>query len=319
MLQGTVQPWLALGQVLVCCGGRGGAGVHARPLGLGAGGEGGAWHRPAGIFPGVLVRGGGGAAPPQREGEPSARADAGRWGGSIRGAGGSQPGGASGGWQQPALAGRCVWRLVRLGTGQTGCCWCRRRGRWARGVQQVRAERGCSSREQGHRGLLHPGGRGHCGQAPGQSWDKRLDFGGGGGGVFSPLFPSLVGDAGGCEQRGQLVGQGVAGRSGAWPGSTFPPVALSLCSRNVSYTVGLILRGGGGALLALFTRPPKPVGDRAWPAWAEAGWAEHPAWGAGGTLAQPVGHDRVPGAARTSSPARRSPAAPGRGLGVAWL
>ena len=98
-----------------------------------------------------------------------------------------------------------------------------------------------------------------------------------------------------------------AGGGGGWwgqrhgPGGTFPPVAASLCSRNVSYTVGLILRGAGRALLALFPRPPKPAGDRDSPAQAEeVGWADHPAWRA---LGGPVG---VLWAARASNPARRS-------------
>lgn len=104
-----------------------------------------------------------------------------------------------------------------------------------------------------------------------------------------------------------------AGGSGGWgpgPGSTFPPVAASLCSRNISYTVGLILRGSGGTLLALFTRPPKPVGDRDGPVQArEVGWADHPAWG--GLWGPSV----VPWAARASSPACGSMMALGRGAG----
>lgn len=46
---------------------------------------------------------------------------------------------------------------------------------------------------------------------------------------------------------------------------TFPRPGLSLGSRKVSYTVGLIFLGSGGARLALFTRPPKPVGEPSTP------------------------------------------------------
>lgn len=61
--------------------------------------------------------------------------------------------------------------------------------------------------------------------------------------------------------------------SSASPSSTFPAAAASLCSRNVSYTARLNLRGSGGSLLALLTRPPKPVGDRDEPEQAGAvGW-----------------------------------------------
>lgn len=76
-----------------------------------------------------------------------------------------------------------------------------------------------------------------------------------------------------------MVGLG-ARASRCLPSSTFPPAAASLCSRNVSYTVGLNLRGSGGSLLALFTRPPKPVGDRDDP--VQAG-------GVGWRLSQPEG------------------------------
>lgn len=92
-----------------------------------------------------------------------------------------------------------------------------------------------------------------------QSWDSRLDFGGGGGGDFSPLLPSAS-DGSACRQTDSY--RRTAPRAGAaGPGGTFPPLAASLPSRKVSYTAGLILRGSGGALLALFTRPQNPVGD----------------------------------------------------------
>lgn len=69
-----------------------------------------------------------------------------------------------------------------------------------------------------------------------------------------------------------MVGLG-ARTSQCLPSSTFLPAAASLCSRNVSYTAALNLRGSGGSLLALFTRPPKPVGDRDEPVQAgEVGW-----------------------------------------------
>lgn len=120
-----------------------------------------------------------------------------------------------------------------------------------------------------------------------QSCERRLNLGGGSGGDFGPLFPSAGGDGVTWQREAPLPGAGAV--TGGRAGGTFAPAA-SLSSRKVSYTAELILRGSGGALLALFTRPPKPVGDGDGP--AGGGWS-HPA----GSLRGPCGYPRRPGPA----------------------
>lgn len=154
------------------------------------GGYGGAQHRLAGSFPARSVPGW------WRwwDGGPLGSLQAGHWGavwgrqqGWARSEAEQWSGGPSWGPRLRAAAPRGTWGVPE----PHECFWCERCGR-GRGVAGT--------------GPRAPAPTGRAEKA--QSCDSRLDFGGGGGGDFSPLLPSPVGDGSACEQMGWLRGVG---------------------------------------------------------------------------------------------------------------